>query len=317
MTAPGAGGRGRRRLRGGPGSVVPAAEIRTYYDRPVLKQPVWTWEIPAYFFTGGLAGASASLGAIARRRSHPLLARAARRIALGGVVVSPALLVSDLGRPERFHHMLRIFRPTSPMSVGTWVLTVFGPAAGASAVLAELGWWPRLQRLAETVAGGLGPVMATYTAVLVADTAIPVWHEARHELPFVFAGSAAASAGAAATLLAPAAEAGPARRLAVTGGLLELGAAEVMRVRLGEQGEPYRLADAGRWSRAATACTAAGTALIGLGGRRRRAAAVVGSALLLAGSVCQRWAVYRAGFISAADPKYTVGPQRRRIEERG
>jgi len=159
-------------------------------------------------------------------------------------------------------------------------------------------------------------VMATYTAVLVADTAIPVWHEARHELPFVFAGSAAASAGAAATLLVPTAESGPARRLAVTGGLLELGAAEVMRARLGELGEPYRLADAHRWSRAATVCTAAGTALLGLVGRRRRVA-VAGSALLLAGSVCQRWAVYRAGFISAADPKYTVAPQRRRIEERG
>ncbi|MDQ3710312.1 MAG: polysulfide reductase NrfD [Actinomycetota bacterium] len=316
MTTPVEGGRGRRRLRGGPGSVVPSAEIRTYYDRPILKQPVWTWEIPAYFFTGGLAGASASLGSIARRSDHPLLARVARRIALGGVAVSPALLISDLGRPERFHHMWRVLRPTSPMSVGTWVLTVFGPAAGASAVLADLGWWPRLQRVAETVAGGLGPVMATYTAVLVADTAVPVWHEARHELPFVFAGSAAASAGAAATLLVPAAESGPARRLAVTGGLLELGAAEVMRARLGELGEPYRLADAHRWSRAATVCTAAGTALLGLVGRRRRVA-VAGSALLLAGSVCQRWAVYRAGFISAADPKYTVAPQRRRIEERG
>jgi hypothetical protein len=316
VTTPVGGGRGRRRLRGGPGSVVPPAQIRTYYDRPVLKQPVWTWEIPAYFFTGGLAGASASLGSMARRGGHPLLARAARRIALGGALISPALLISDLGRPERFHHMLRVFRPTSPMNVGTWVLTVFGPAAGVSAMLAELGWWPRLQRLAETVAGGLGPVMATYTAVLVADTAVPVWHEARHELPFVFAGSAAASAGAAATLLAPALDSGPARRLAVTGGLLELGAAEVMRARLGELGEPYRLADARRWSRAATVSTAVGAALIGLAGRRRRAAAVAGSALLLAGSVCQRWAVYRAGFISAADPKYTVGPQRRRIEER-
>jgi hypothetical protein len=89
-----------------------------------------------------------------------------------------------------------------------------------------------------------------------------------------------------------------------------------MLARLGELGEPYRLADARRWSRAATASTAVGAALIGLGGRRR-AAAAAGSALLLAGSVCQRWAVYRAGFISAADPKYTVGPPRRRIEERG
>ena len=125
------------------------------------------------------------------------------------------LLVSDLGRPERFPYMLRMFKVTSPLSVGSWILAAMGPAAAGAAVSDRLGIFPRLGRAAETVAGLLGPALATYTGTLVADTAVPVWHEAGRELPFVFAGSAAASAGAAAVLLTPAADAGPARRLAV------------------------------------------------------------------------------------------------------
>jgi hypothetical protein len=143
-----------------------------------------------------------------------------------------------------------------------------------------------------------------------------VWHEAGRELPFVFAGSAAASAGAAAVLSTPAADAGPARRLAVTGALLELGAGQVMERRLGELGEPYHQCPAGRLTRLAKACTATGAGLVAAGGRRRRGLTGAGAALLLAGSVCERWAVYKAGFQSARDPKYVVAPQRARLAER-
>ena len=210
--------------------------------------------------------------------------------------------------------MLRMFKVTSPLSVGSWVLAAMGPAAAGAAVSDRLGILPGLGRVAETVAGLLGPALATYTGTLVADTAVPVWHEAGRELPFVFAGSAAASAGAAAVLLTPAADAGPARRLAV-GAVLELGAAQAMERRLGELGEPYHQGPAGRFSRLAKACTAAGAGLVA-GGRRRRGVAAAGAALLLAGSACERWAVYKAGFQSAADPRYVVGPQRARMAER-
>ena len=298
------------------GSVVPEAEFRSYYGRPIIKAPVWTWEVPWYFFVGGMAGASASLGLGARLTGNDRLARSAWTVAGAGVTAGVPLLVSDLGRPERFPYMLRMFKVTSPLSVGSWVLAAMGPAAAGAAVSDRLGIFPGLGRVAETVAGLLGPALATYTGTLVADTAVPVWHEAGRELPFVFAGSAAASAGAAAVLLTPSTDAGPARRLAVTGAVLELGAAQAMERRLGELGEPYHQGPAGRLARLAKACTAAGAGLVAAGGRRRRGVAAAGAALLLAGSACERWAVYKAGFQSAADPRYVVGPQRARMAKR-
>ena len=178
--------------------------MRTYYGRPVLKEPEWTWEVPWYLFAGGLAGASAGLAFGARLTGRPGLASVAGKVGAAGAAASPVLLVMDLGRPSRFANMLRVFKPTSAMSMGSWLLTAFVPAAVGSGVLASARRMPRLQRLAEAAAAGLGLPMCTYTAVLVADSSIPVWHEARHELPFVFAGSAAASAGAVAALFAPA-----------------------------------------------------------------------------------------------------------------
>jgi hypothetical protein len=295
--------------------VVPEAEFRSYYGRPILKPPVWTWEVPWYFFAGGLAGASASLGLGARLAGNHRLARNAFTAAGAASAAAVPLLASDLGRPERFLYMLRMFKVTSPLSVGSWVLAAMAPAAVGAAASDRLGIFPRLGRAAEVAAGLLGPAMATYTGVLVADTALPAWHEAGRELPFVFAGSAAASAGAAAVLSTPAADAGPARRLVVAGALLELGAAQAMERRLGELGEPYRQGPAGRLARAAKACTATGAGLVAAAGRRRSLAAA-GAALVLAGSACERWAVYKAGFQSAADPKYVVGPQRARLAAR-
>src|SRR5215212_6840213 len=96
----------------------------SYYGRPIIKEPVWTWEIPWYFFTGGLAGGSAALGFTAGALGNERLARRAWANATAGVVVSPALLISDLGRPARFLNMLRMVKLTSPMSVGSWVLNL-------------------------------------------------------------------------------------------------------------------------------------------------------------------------------------------------
>ena len=290
-------------------------QVRSYYGRPILKAPEWTWEVPWYFFVGGMAGASSVLSLAARLTGRRRLADRAGMVAGLGAVASPALLISDLGRPQRFLNMLRVFKPTSAMSVGSWILATYGPAAGGAAALRLVGWFPRLRSLLQAAAGALGLPMATYTAVLVADTSIPVWHEARAQLPFVFAGSAAASAGAMASLLVDGPEGAPARRLAVGGVALELAADEVMRRRLGEVGEVYDHGDAGRWHRAARLCSAAGAVAVAAGGRRR-AVSTAGASLILAGSVCQRWAVYRAGFQSAADPKYVVKPQRERVEGR-
>jgi hypothetical protein len=292
--------------------VTADAEPRSYYGRPILKRPAWTVEVPWYFFAGGLAGASSTLALGARLAGNQRLARGAGTAAAVGIAAGVPLLVSDLGRPERFLNMLRVFKPTSPMSVGSWLLAGFGPAAAGAALSDRLGVAPRLGRAAEVVAGLLGPGLATYTAVLLADTAVPVWHEAGRELPLVFAGSAAASAGSAAAILTPATDAGPARRLAVAGALLELSAAAAMERRLGELGEPYRQGPAGRYARLAKACTAAGAATLALAGRRR-GAALAGGLAVLAGSAFERLAVYKAGFQSAADPRYVVEPQRERL----
>ena len=303
-----------RLVRGGKGSVVPAAEVRTYYDRPVIKEPVWTWEIPWYFWTGGIAGGSAVLTGIATVTGRHELARVARRVGVAALVPSPVLLIMDLGRPERFHHMLRVVKPTSPMSVGSWTLIAFSAVQGGAWLLAELGWLPRVRALADAVAGVLGSVMATYTAVLFSDTAVPVWHEARRELPVVFAAGAAASAGAAVWLVGGDV-ADPARRLAIGGAVAELVAVEAMEHRLGELAEPYRREDARRYARAAKWLAGAGAAVT-MFGRRRPFVRAAGAALTLGAALCERWAVFRAGFISARDPRYTVGPQRARADAR-
>ena len=297
-------------------SATAAHDGRSYYGRPIIKEPVWKPEVPVYFFTGGLGGASSVLSLAARAAGNERLARTSLFVGAAAEAVSPVLLIADLGRPERFLNMLRLFKITSPMSVGSWILAASSGASGMAAGLELLGILPRLKAAAETVSALLGPALSTYTAVLVADTAVPVWHEGRRELPFVFGGSSAASAGAAAVCLVPPEDAGPARRLLVLGALAEGAAMETMERRLGFLAEPYNQGEAGRYARAAKALTAAGALLAGLGGRRRRGAAVAGGALVLTGELCLRWSVFKAGFQSARDPKYTVDPQRRRVAQR-
>lgn len=307
----------RRGGRSGRGevSMVPDMEPTSYYGRPVIKSPVWHPEIGVYFFVGGLTGASTLVAAAARRQGNDALADRALYTSLAGITISPLLLIKDLGVPARFYNMLRVAKLTSPMSMGTWMLTGAGGASGVAAACRFLGILPRLQRTAETAAGIFGPGVSTYTAVLIADTAVPVWHEARHELPFVFAASSVASAGAAMALLTPAGAAAPARTMAVLGVAGELAAVQVMDRRLGEAGEPYHSGTPHTFGRAAKVLSGAGAAAILLGGARRRGLTGLGAAAILAGAFCERWSIFRAGTPSAQDPRYTVGPQRRRLRE--
>jgi formate-dependent nitrite reductase membrane component NrfD len=291
--------------------------MRSYYGRPVLKEPVWTWEIPAYFFTGGVGGVSAVLSLVAKLFGREKLSRTSLYVGAAADAVSPALLVSDLGRPERFHHMLRVFKVTSPMNVGAWVLLVSGGASNTAAALELLGRWKVVKLAAEVVSALFGPPLATYTGVLVADTAVPVWHEGRHELPWLFGASATASAGAAACMFLDPADAGPARRLAVAGVAAEGVAMHAMELRLGEIGEVYHQGASGKLCQAAKGLSTAGAALLARRGPHSRRAAVLGGALVCAGELCLRFAVFKAGFQSARDPKYTVGPQRARADRDG
>src|SRR5919201_1011792 len=291
-------------------------EMQSYYGRPILKEPVWQSEIPAYFFTGGIAGGFSLLHGFARVTRYERLAKTALYVGAAADVVSPALLISDLGRPERFLNMLRVFKVTSPMSVGSWVLFVSGAASNTAAALELLGKLRPVKWTAELVTFLSGAPLATYTGTLLADTAIPVWHEARRELPVLFGASAVASAGAATALFLAPEEAGPARRLAVAGSVGALGTMEAMQHRLGFVGEVYKKDAAGNLARVSKACSAAGAGLLARRGRKSRAALIAGSTLVLAGELALRWSVFRAGFQSARDPRYTVIPQKQRKEGR-
>ncbi len=286
------------------------------YGRAIIKEPVWTPEIPLYFYTGGLAGASAGLALLSDLGGEHAVARRAWLTALAAGTASPALLISDLGVPARFLSMLRMFKVTSPMSVGSWILAAFGTATAPATLHALTGG--RLGaagRAAQVASAALGMPLASYTAALIANTAVPVWHHARYELPFVFTAGAAASAGAAAVALAPVDQAGAARRLAIGGGAIEIGLTLAMERRLQRVGvgAPYHEGAAGRLAKLATGLTAAGAAVLAARGRRSRAAAIAGAAFITGGAIAERWAVFRAGFQSAARPQDTVDPQRERL----
>jgi Polysulphide reductase, NrfD len=288
----------------------------SYYGRPVVKPHVWTPLIPWYFWIGGMAGAASVQCVAARARGDDELAVVCKRAALAGAMIAPVLLIADLGVPARFLNMLRVFKPTSPMSVGSWVLCAFGGAVTASTAAEMLGW-ARTSRALEIVTAALGPVLTVYTAVLVADTATPVWHDAYDTLPFVFAASGVAGAGAVASAFAPPAQSALPRRLMIAGALALPVAGQVMEKRLGSFiAEPYRVGKGGSFRRASAFLSLAGAALGILGGKSRTVTRVAAACVVAAG-VFERFAVSAAGTQSARDPKYVVQPQRARVDAAG
>lgn len=309
---------------GGERVMVPDAEFTSYYGRPIVKPAPWEHDIAFYLFTGGVAAGSSLLAAGADLTGRPGLRRVARLGSLGGLVASMGFLVHDLGRPSRFLNMLRVAKITSPMSVGTWILSVHAPFAALASMAELVGMLPTrwqggpvrlllaLGRPAGLVGALTAPPVAAYTAVLLADTATPAWHSAHEELPFVFCGSAAAASGGLGLLGSPLAESGPARAFGVGGALVELAAERRMERSMGLSAETLHHGVAGRWMRASTALTAAG-AVAALVGRRSRVLSRVSGAALMAGSFCTRMGVFEAGLASAEDPKYTVVPQRERL----
>ncbi|HEU5418114.1 MAG TPA: NrfD/PsrC family molybdoenzyme membrane anchor subunit [Streptosporangiaceae bacterium] len=294
-------------------SQVPEAEFRSYYGRPVLKLPRWKEpHLPAYLFLGGLSGAAAVMGAAAAAAGRRPLRRAGRLTAAAAAAGGTGFLVAELGRPERFANMLRVAKPTSPMSMGAWLLAAHSSLAGAAAASEVTGVAPGLGAAAGAGSALTGPLLATYTGVLLANTAVPAWHEAYRQLPFLFAGSSMASAGAAglaATALAPGRERVPAARLAVLGAAIDVAASVALERRAGLAGETYTRGGAGQMMRAARWLMPAGAA-VALAAPRSRLAALAAAGLLAGGAVATRFGVFRAGPASVADPKYVVAAQR-------
>ena len=326
-----AGPRRRKGGRGGRGEekMVPDAVFTSYYGRPVVKASPWEADIPAYLFMGGVAAGSTLLAVGADLTGRASLRRIGRYGALTAISISFAALVHDLGKPMRFINMLRVAKPTSPMSVGTWILVGYGPLAGLAGVgelaasiriprkygkvraLAKLLAWTA--RPAGIASVALAPAVAAYTAVLLTDTATPTWHEAHRHLPFVFVGSAAAASGGLGMIGASLADAGPARKLAVGGAALELIAEHLMEPAMGITAEPLHQGTPGKLMRASKILTVVGAVGAATGAGRSRVLAAVSGLCLLAGSACTRFGVFEAGQASARDPKYTVVPQRERV----
>lgn len=331
-------GDGRRRGRRGGGrgrgeeKMVPDATFTSYYGRPVVKASPWEADIPAYLFMGGVAAGSSLLAAGADLTGRTSLRKVGRIGALTAISISFAALVHDLGKPLRFINMMRVAKPTSPMSVGTWILVGYGPLAGLAgagellrsiSIPARFGKIRLVARLlswsarpAGIAAVALAPAVASYTAVLLTDTATPTWHEAHRHLPFVFVGSAAAASGGLGLIGASLSDAGPARRMAVGGALLELVAEHLMEPAMGVTAEPLHQGTPGKLMRASKILTVLGAVGAATGAGRSRLVAAASGLCLLVGSACTRFGVFEAGQASARDPKYTVLPQRERVEAR-
>lgn len=305
--------------------MVPDAQFRSYYDHPIVKPAPWDWKIPAYLYTGGLAAGSGLLAAGAELTGRADLQRNARLVALAALGASTAALIADLGRPDRFLAMMRTVKLTSPMSVGSWILAGFGGFTGAAAgaeILQQVVPATRDSALVRVAGRGaslgsgfFAPPLAAYTAVLLSNTATPTWHGVYRELPFVFVGSGVAAAGGAAMITTATEQTGPARRLAVGGAAVELAAYQLMSSRAGVVGEPLHQGSAGRLITASKVATAVGAGLTLLAGRSRTVS-VLGGLALNAGSALLRFGVFEAGMASAKDPRYTVVPQRERLDAR-
>jgi formate-dependent nitrite reductase membrane component NrfD len=280
-----------------------------YYGRHLVKPPVWSDLIPLYFFAGGMAGTAATLGLAERVARNDRLARTMILGAAAGTAVSAFCLIADLRKPERFLNMVRHFNPTSPMSVGVYIFSAFGGSVFIAAGSEITGVAKPAGRFFEAIAGLIGPVMSVYTSVLVGNTVMPAWHLPRATLPALFAATSASGAGAWGMLFGPAHASGSARHLSILGGTAMLAALQAVYHELGPvQVQAYTKGEAGALARAARVLNVGGIVCATLA-KKSDALGRIAGALLLAGGLAERFAVYRAGCASAKDPKYTIAAQ--------
>jgi hypothetical protein len=286
---------------------------------PVMHKPVWTWEVPLYFWFGGMAAGASFVALACDVAGDEHAATVARKVALGALVPSPVLLILDLGRPMRFYNMLRIFKPRSPMSMGAWALTAFGNLAAAS-VGADLLGRRRTAKALGAANALVGGYLGSYTGVLLAATAVPLWARSRLFLGPIFVSTATAT-GAAACRLVLAADGvkadHPTRRalanVEAAAMTAELLLSSINERRLGplahglEEGGPGKLYAAAKWT------TRLGFALR-LGFRRRPAASAhhAASGLFMAAALLFRYAWVLAGRHNAGEDRVVAEMARSR-----
>jgi formate-dependent nitrite reductase membrane component NrfD len=308
-----------------------------YYGQPLLKRPHWFWEIIVYFYVGGIAGGSSVVAAVASRfgteDDRPIV-RTGRYLALLGAVLSPILLVLDLGVWRRFHHMLRIFKTKSPMSVGSWILAGFGSFTGLAAgvQLAHDGFLgaTRLARILKLLPGwfldGMGSLfgffLAGYTGVLLTGTAVPLWAKARRYLGPLFLTSALSTAVATISLVLALDDETPQpamlklKRTEKMALLSELGLLLALRQRLGQTGAPLLLERYSQFTRFFVGGGIIAPLLLHftddeLDNQVSRPLTVMSALLTLLGGLAFRYVIVMAGKESADDSEALFDMQQR------
>jgi Polysulphide reductase, NrfD len=281
---------------------------------PIINAPVWTWEVPLYFWSGGIAAGSAFVAFACDLAGDGESAATARKVALAALGPSPVLLILDLGRSARFYNMLRIFKPRSPMSMGAWALTVFGNLA-AAAVGADLLGRKREARALGAANAVVGGYLGSYAGVLLASTAVPAWARSRLFLGPIFVTTATATGAAACRLALSATGLEPGHptrrvlgRVETTAMVIEMGLSVINERRLGPlaealgRGRPGRLFGAAKWAVRGGLALRAAKALPG--------AQHVSSALFLAAGLLFRYAWVEAGPASARDDRAVAAMHR-------
>ena len=283
-------------------------EERSYYGQPALKAPVWTWEVPLYFFFGGVAGMASCIAFVAQLfHADPVLVRLSLWAALVGAAICPVLLISDLGRPARFLNMLRVFKLRSAMSMGAWILVAFSNCVFLAVLSFELhsrgvlnplsGW---LLWLGEASGALTGLLLASYTGVLIGATAVPVWSENRKLLPPHFLTSGLGSASAILELagfLIPATQ-----FLGFFTSGIETLIEFMLLTRKGSRDAPLHHGVSGRTLLIAGLMEGPAALLLRILGRATPAGRYAAAACFLVGALLSRYAWIWAGRSSAGDP---------------
>src|ERR1700758_4824536 len=291
------------------------ASAKSYNGNPVLKQPTWTWQVPLYFFVGGVAGISALIALLAHLSHNAGLTRAGLWIGVAGALISAPLLIADLGRPSRFLNMLRVVKLRSAMSVGAWTLSGFSAAVGLAVVCHELilagygnNFWLVLEWLAEVSAALTGLILASYTSVLLGVTAIPVWSENRKLVPVVFLAGGLGSAGAVLELLGflvPVTQ-----FIGIVASAVETLVAIIIELRGRYVDRPLREGAVGWLTRAGAALAGPVSLLLRIFSGHSAVARYLAALCFVIGALISRYAWIGAGRVSSRDPQALFRIQR-------